>query len=538
MSIGSISYYFTLFKKFQVLNHVPDQSVHGNPNAPTGGFQLNNPSSVFGGSNTFGNLLGGVGNTTPANSPLWQLLNAAALGQPTVSFQGYNGPSMPAGASASYPPTWPVFQLNAPLPIVTVFGNWISAGTVNDIPSGVVNPAGGAIYNVPATIAAPLATGVSLFVCSMANDNGVRPGPVPANYWDTSLISLVDPDTGLPATLANGTLNPGDEWFLVAVVGNRGTQQTGLFSYASNTTGVESAAVVMVWNTSFSPGVELPALSNLDVTDDTAIYQTYNMFSASYDVVGFRLNVQTVFNGIAAALTPVGSTPQTPQAALGNLSAVQWITDSSNGAHLCAKVVIRQQGGAFPNVGDTPITNPQIAQKNLAPFDINITDTDTNPNIIWKLFISGTPYLLIIKKGGTNRLTILAHLPENATRILFAIPIETYERYFRKGPGTVRGLREISIKTLNEKQLGARAKPFPDAVLFELISVENEITFPALEERIIAGFAIGIEYDVRKLRLGNVGEVQVVHRARLPESDTIVGGFTLQLRAVDSKRKK
>ena len=37
-----ISYYFTLFKKFQVLNHVPTQTVHGS-GAPPGGIQSQQP---------------------------------------------------------------------------------------------------------------------------------------------------------------------------------------------------------------------------------------------------------------------------------------------------------------------------------------------------------------------------------------------------------------------------------------------------------------------------------------------------------------
>src|SRR3974390_922661 len=204
---GSISYYFTLFKKFQVLNHVPEQSVHGDPMNPTGNFQLNNPSCVFGNTTNFPNLLG----TTPGNSPLWQILNAAASNQSSVSIGSYNGPSMPLGASASSPDSWVAFQINGSPPVVTVFGNWITAGKVNDIPKGGVNANGGAILNVPASIAGPLDNGVSLFVCSMPNDNGQRPGSVPPNYWATSLIYLVDPNTG--NTVAPATLNAGDEWF-------------------------------------------------------------------------------------------------------------------------------------------------------------------------------------------------------------------------------------------------------------------------------------------------------------------------------------
>jgi hypothetical protein len=300
---GSLSYYFTLFKKFQVLNHVPEQQVHGAPMNPTGNFQLNDPSSVFAGSASFPSLLGNA----PGNSPLWQLLNGAASGQATVMIGGTSYSSMPLGASASSPDSWVAFQINGSPPIVTVFGNWITAGKINDIPNGVVSPNGGAILNVPASIAGPLDSGVSLFVCSMPNDNGQRPGNVPQNYWATSLIDLVDPSNG--NTVSPATLNAGDEWFLVGVIGNRGAVAAGDYVTGSfvQSSGVESAAVVMVWNTFFGPGVELPALSNLDVTATNPIYDSYIMRSAAYDVVGFRLNVQNVFNGIVAALVAQGA---------------------------------------------------------------------------------------------------------------------------------------------------------------------------------------------------------------------------------------
>jgi type I restriction enzyme, S subunit len=68
---------------------------------------------------------------------------------------------------------------------------------------------------------------------------------------------------------------------------------------------------------------------------------------------------------------------------------VQWVL--AQPAHLCAKILIRPQGGAFPKYDvDTPITNAAVAQKNLMPFEMTINDTDPNPtNIIWKNFVSG-----------------------------------------------------------------------------------------------------------------------------------------------------
>jgi hypothetical protein len=541
MSVGNISYYFTLFKKFQVLNHVPEQSVHGAPSSPTGGFQLNNPSSVFGGSNSFPSLLGG----TPATSPLWQLLDAAASGNSTVTIGAYSGPSMPAGASASYPASWAAFQVNAPLPIVTVFANWITAGKIKDIPSGVVNPAGGAILNVPASIAAPLDTGVSLFACSYANDPGGGPNrAVPSNYWATSLIYLVDPATGASASLPGGTLNPGDEWFLVGAVGNRGSADAGEYLSTTTVPGVECAGIAMVWNTMDSPGVELPALSNLDVTDTNPIYDSYIMRSASYDVVGFRLNVQNVFDGIVAALTQAVNNGQIN---LGALTPTQWVLDQSTGAHLCAKIVIRPKGGAFPNVGDSPITNAAVAQKNLAPFNLGITVSSTNPtNIVWKNFVTGTPYFLIRPKGGLGRLGFVLRVPDGVVKLRLGIPTATFERYFRKGPGRIAGFREIPDKELRASPHGQRAKPFPEAVVLEHLGGEHVIEIPPLPEKHYLGMAVGIEYQQHKLKPGPVGEIDLVHRAELPVvkkgirtiEEQTVGGFTLQLRAVEERKTK
>jgi hypothetical protein len=441
----------------------------------------------------------------------------------------------------TYPPSWAAFQYpSRPPPIVTVFGNWITAGKANDIPNGVVNPHGVAIANVPATIASP-SSGISLFVCSMPNDNGVRPGSVPSNYWATSLIYLVNPNNG--NTVTPPTLNPGDEWFLVGVVGNRGSDQTGIYSSGSNTTGVESAGVVMVWSTVFGPGVELPALSNLDVTDINPIYESYNVFGASYDVVGFRLNVQNVYNGIIAALVaqgPLGSGPTTPQTNLGGLTPEQWVTALP--AHLCAKVLIRRQGGAFPNVGDTPLSNAALAQKNLAPFETTISDTDQNPtNIVWKNFVTGTPCLFRLPDAGLSRLRFVVRAPQDVLKLHLAIPTETYERHFRYGPGRLHGFHEIPPKKLCESPHGRKAKPFPEAVLFEHAGGDHVIEFPALPENRFLAMSVGVEYQQHKLKPGPWGEIDLVHRTELAVvkpgthsydiEEQIVGGFTRQLRA-------
>jgi hypothetical protein len=524
------SFYFTLFKKFQVLNHVPGGTLHGTAGG-AGGFSLLNPSAangVFGASNS-GNPLT-IPDTTPSHSPLWAILNSKAAGHAdysavTISGGAQNGtvwPTMPPGT----PPAWNNFQVNAPVKLVDVFGNWIAAGQNNDVPTAVIG-------NIPPTpIAGPLDPGVSLFACSMPGDVGIRPDAVPANFWDTSLIYLLDPSNGTiqtPSTLAAGA-----EWYLAAIIGNRGNTDAGNYL---NPPGVETAGVVMVWNTTFSPGVELPSLSNLDVTDTNPIFEQYFLKSGTYDVVGFRLNVQTVYDGIIAALNQA---VMNNQINLGGLTPDQWV--HAGGAHLCAKVLIRQQGGVFPNVGDSPINNPHLAQKNLVPFDVNVQEVDPNPNIVWKTFVSGQPYFLRLPDAGQNRLILqLPELPRDAFRFYIGIPLKTFDRYFRDGG--VKGFRQLSPRQLCESPLGNKAKPFPEAVVLQLEHPDNALEFPALLEQEYLGMALGIEWDVRHIKPGVLGEIRLVHRAMLPKltpgtrcfeiEDTVAGGFTIVLRAFD-----
>src|SRR2546430_17447065 len=111
------SYYFTLFKKFQVIGHANDGSVHG---APGGfhGFTVATPSDF---TSNKGALLG----ATPATSPLWAMLNARAMGLGSVVVGGTPWTAMPIGS----PPGWSDFQTAAPAPkLVPAFGDWINAG--------------------------------------------------------------------------------------------------------------------------------------------------------------------------------------------------------------------------------------------------------------------------------------------------------------------------------------------------------------------------------------------------------------------------
>ncbi len=515
------SYYFTLFKKFQVINHVPGGSVHGSGN-PTGGFDLKNASSVFGSSNR-GPLLGGT--TNPADSPLWAVLNARATGASSVNVGGTAWPSMPLGS----PPAWNEFQVNAPAPkLVDAFGSWITAGKSNDIPNGVIG-------SMPPAFAGPDA-GVVLFVCSMPGDQGVRPG-VPGNYWATSLIFLVDPGTG--NTVNPSTLAGGSEYYIAAVIGNRGNTNAG--RYINHPPAVQAAASVMVWNTVVSPGVQLPSLSNLDLNDKNGIYEQYFLKSGQYDVVGFRMNVQTAFNGIIAALNDAVANGLN----LGGLTPEQWVHSQS--AHLCVKVVVREQGTSFPNFGDTPDQDRRLGQKNLAPFEIDLISTDPVPNINWKNFIVGQPLFFRMPDAGRNTLILETKIPREAFQLYIAIPKESFGRFFRKGEGKLKGFKQISLQELGEGKLGRRASPFPEeAVILQAGKAENAIEIPPLEEGQFLAMSLGIEYNIKKLKPGPIGEITMVHKALIPKLtpgtrcfeivQTIAGGFTVIVTAVDPRR--
>jgi hypothetical protein len=535
---GQPSFYFTLFKKLQVVDHAQDGTFHGAAGGGGTGFDLTDPNAAAGVFSASPGVLA-PGDPNPADSPLWAVLNSRAVGnaafsQVTISAgprAGSNWPTMPPGT----PLAWTNFQLNPPShKLVDVLGTWISSGQIKDAPNAVI------ASKPPAPIPGPLDPGMSLFVCSMPGDTGVRPGAVPANYWATSLIFLVDQNTG--NTIFPVTLTAGSEYNLVAVIGNRGTTDGGNYNNIPGP-GIETSGVVMVWNTVDSPGVELPSLSNLDVTDANPIFEQYFLKSGQYDVVGFRLNVQTVYDGIVAAVTQAVSNGTLN---LGGLTADEWV--HAQPAHLCAKVVIRQQGGAFPNFGETPVNNRAVAQKNLAPFDINVQDDHLVPNIVWKNFIVGQPFFLRLPGAGANRLSIETQLPRDAFQLYLGITEDAYDHFFRdnRRGGAIRGFKQLSHEELCQSKLGHRAKPFPYAIVLRWENQENVIEIPAFPEKLYLGMSLGIEYNVKKVRPGEIGEINFVHRCLIPRllpetkcfeiEETVAGGFTIVVRAYDPFR--
>jgi len=184
----------------------------------------------------------------------------------------------------------------------------------------------------------------------------------------------------------------------------------------------------------------------------------------------------------------------------------------------------------------------------LAPFDINIQDTDLVPNIIWKNFITGTPFLIRLPGAGRSRLTLeVPRLPEEAFQFYIGIPKETFDRIFAEGrEGIVKGFRVVPPRVLCESKLGNKAKPFPDAVVLQHEGKENALEFPTLPEKQFIGMSLGIEYNVKRIKPGILGEINIVHRAELPKlkpgtlcfeiEEIVAGGFTILLRAYDPFR--
>ncbi|MEJ0075760.1 MAG: hypothetical protein WDO17_09985 [Alphaproteobacteria bacterium] len=523
--MSKISYYFTLFKKFQVFNHVPTQTVHGNPGFPTGGFNLNDPNAPFNPTNIGVSPLT-AGEFVSANNPLWAILNSRASGNPgfaPVTVAGNDWPTMPP----SLTPEWTAFQVTPPAGsrFLDAFDHWIAVDhQTRDTPNGVI-----AAKPASFTGSDP---GAVPFVCSMPGDQGARPASIP-NFWATSLIFLVDANTG--ATVTPGTLDTGQEYYLAAVIGNRGNTNGGR---SFNQPQLQFAASVMVWNTFLSPGVQLPSLSNLTLNDTNGIYEQYFLRSGQYDVVGFRLNVQTVFNGIIAAINDAVMNGLN----LGGFTPEQWVHNQP--AHLCAKVVARLQGTNFPNADTSPEQDSHIAQKNLAPFNVNLVSTDANPDIIWKNFLIGQPLFFLIKGAGKNTLLLTTGLGRDLFQLYIAMPARTYERLVRATKGEMRGLKEVPVKEFESRHPRKNALPFPEeAVILQVTGEAPALQFGPMEEGQFGAVALGIEYIPAKVPHGTHGDITIAQEslaARLDRGSgcykverAVVGGFTLQLRADD-----
>lgn len=505
------SYYFTLFKKFQVLGHVPNATQHG---ANAGAFNLNDPKAVFGKSDT-GALLST--STVPSDNPLWAILNSRAMGNSgftPVNVDGIFWPTMPVGSGSS-PPAWSEFQVSAPVPaLVQVFADWIVAGKVKDIPDGV-------IAQMPLPIKR-LEGGVTPFVCSLPADDGIA--PLPTNFWATSLIFLVNPNNGVITDPHQ--FSAGEEYYLTAIIGNRGRSAGGRYANTPASK-LESQAWVMVWNSGMGPAVQLPALSNLDLTSKQGNYETYFLNAGCYDVIGFRLNVQTVFDGLVKAI-------EESDVDLGGLTPEQWV--HTKDAHLCVKIRARHEGQPWPSLADTPFTNRRIAQKNLARFNIDLSVKEPDPRIVWKNFMIGDTIALtrFDNRLGSHKLKLQSRLPRNAFRIYLAMPRSVFTRLTRYE--AIRGF-EI-VNDWPEKF----PYPFPDAAILCYLGRGNAVIIPPIGESSYIAMSLGIEYHVDKLKPNIMGEVSIMQTATTPKLDpmsnsyeivqSMIGGFTIVVEAL------
>ncbi len=542
------SYYFTLFKKLQVMANVPAGLNHGAA-TPSGRFDLKDPQAPWANpAMSRGPRLHPTSNT-PAHSPLWAVLNERiAVGNPP-NIATVTVANPPPGAATSWPvmprnpmPGWAEFQTGTASPntIVDRLGAWISQGKVNDVPAGVI------AAKPPAFT--PPAGGPRPFVCSSGADQGARPtgtpADLPADFWNTSLIYLVHPGTGAiqtPAVLAKA-----DTYNMVAVIGNRGSTAGGRFAAGGSGRRIQAKAAAMVWNTSLGPGVELPSLSNLDPADIGGTYEQYFLPGGEYDLVGFQMPVKTMYDGIVAAVqAQINAGTFTLPA--GVASASDWVAPAPgiSGAHVCLRVAVREDGSALPNYpySDTPpYVDARIAQKNLVPFDIDVrTPVNPMPPINWRNFVAGQPLFMRLRKAGANRLSFRARLPKGACEMWLAVGGDSFRRYFKGDKTPQRGFERVAGKALRGVNL-----PWEDAVLLRATGMAASIDFSAMPEGCFGCFAFGTRFDGRLLKPGPAGSVTVAQETVLPIVNEklrsyelerrCVGGFTVQVRAVEGAR--
>ena len=549
------SFYFAMFKRFQAICGGAQQG-HANPDsAPAnqlyGGFSVQSTQDAQGIFKKLGPqaasyppLSPGLqplnpNSNDPLQNPLWQMLNASLVPGATfgasVVVNGQTWPAMP-------PPPIDEFQIwvdaNATSPrLIDAFGDWITAGKIDDLPQD-------APYNFASLSTASVApwplknlefTAV-LFVASMPNDSGRRPGdsalpnppalPVPANFWATSQIALSYPPGVAGQTagkIANPTLlKPTEEYWVLALIGNAGTTGAGpIINPTYPKVLIQGDA--QCFNTFTSPGTSLPSLDNIDPLGTNVAYEQHYTAGLSHDVVGFRFNVDQVFSALAAALTA-----QVPPAMLGNIPAAEWLREG----HPCVKVRIMsgEQLDHYPPAGGAPqppdpnsvlslpTVDRHIAQRNLAPF---------SPNEVGMKKIKWVNFIVAQAGAGWNELILETALPADAVHFWFAVPRAAYERWIdprtSKG-GAVRGLEVTS---------DAPSKPFPEAVILRATgAVLIRIAQHAGEREHFFGMAIGIQGDPAAFRRARDGDVSVVHRA---QEGHVVGGFTLRAQTVREK---
>jgi hypothetical protein len=539
---GITSFYHAIFKRFQAAYHAGGStsfdghlSKDDTSGGLYGGFSLKWPGDPYG---LFGSLSAAApnvpqtgftlsaglkplvsGSTVPADNPLYAML-AASLGPAGtvpdfVTVAGQKWPVMPPPEQGTqFNQAWLDYNTGSPPALVDAFGTWIAAGQVDDSPKGsLIYPA---LMAVPPA-AFPGADTYILFVASFPGDDGRRNGDgampvvplnhVPPNYWDTAPIYLTDEQ----GNLFNGTtLAPHVEYYVASVIGHCGTGIAGgLFTSPPQPVQVQCDA--FCFNTALSPNYPLPSLGNIVGTDINPIYEQLYMDPLTYEVAGFRFNVDAVFAGLEAALVAANMN-------LGGATAAQWLL----GGHPCVKVRIVngeypnkfQPQGAVPGFGSDPQKDRHITQKNLVPFD---------PMVMAHKPVNWTNFIVSQAGEGANVLTLQHGLPPNDVRFYVAMPTAIYDRYVRDG-GSARGFEIVREGV---------PKPFPDAVILRQVSAEAQLVVAphgaGRDGRVGADPFLGMSLGLAGPTAARLGDVRVIHSAHDVANGThVAGGFTLR----------
>jgi hypothetical protein len=536
--MAGTSFYYAMFKRFQAtftsdVGYDSFGHYATDPMQLLGGFSLLDPDGANGlvkgtlsdaasGSGLVpgSSPLAPIGDNTPTDSPLYQML-AASIGPPgtipdTVHVAGQDWPVMPPPEHIEAPPAlgtqtntfWLKANAGNPPPLINAFGQWLMAGRVDDTPKGAISPAILAANPPPAF---PGAKTALLFVASFPGDEGRRfgdgePAPgvqlahVPNDFWAHSQIFLCN-DQGqvvMPPKLAN------QEYTVAAVIGNSSTGVAGSSITASLT--VTAQADVQCFHTYMNdPSVTLPSLGNLDPADTNPAYDPLLMRPKTWEVAGFRFNVKKVFSELASKLDP---------SKLGGKLPAEWLKEG----HPCVKV--RLFGGEQPNffppsdpdppgLGTSPQLNRHIAQRNLAPFDTTLMAIKKP---MW------TDFIVSQAGHGLNALAIQPqNWPHEQARFWFGVPSRFYEHYVAK-----TGHRGFEVVK------GGVPKPFPDCVFLRQTTPGAWLMIEDHAKEGYFGMALGIEGDGAKLGRQRLGDVAVIHTAH---DGRIVGGFSLRPQA-------
>jgi hypothetical protein len=285
-----------------------------------------------------------------------------------------------------------------------------------------------------------------------------------------------------------------------------------------------------------SPAVQLPALSNLDPASNAGTNEVYAIHSAEYDIVGFRLAVGEVYNGLVAAINSAVTDGVFTLPA--GVSAEDWLKTPPS--HVCLKVAVRRDDESWPPFDASPQVERRIAQKNLMIFDVDLP-APVMPSLFWKYFTMGGPLAELMRflqpadrEMGINTLVLKTDFPARAARIHLAVPRETYARWIRKGE--VRGFKLIEQDCRDTLKV-----PFHDHVVLSHEGGEAAaLRVPYLGDHALP-MAIGLEITDPELKPGE-HQVTVEHHAMVPRFGTgkasrcytleehVVGGFTLLVR--------